>query len=139
MTDRETIHATTVAIDGRAILITGPSGAGKSDLALRLIDRGAVLVSDDYTEVSGDGGTVRASPPATIAGRIEVRGLGILSVPHLPSASVMLAVALGEPVERLPAPRHRRIAGIAVPEVRIDAFSASAAIKCELALREHLP
>ena len=44
-----TIHATCVAIRGRAVLITGPSGAGKSDLALRLIDRGAVLVRDDYT------------------------------------------------------------------------------------------
>ena len=45
----ETIHASCVAIDGRALLIEGASGDGKSDLALRLIDRGATLVSDDYT------------------------------------------------------------------------------------------
>ena len=47
----ETLHVSTVAIGGRAVLIGGRSGQGKSDLALRLIDRGAALVSDDYTHV----------------------------------------------------------------------------------------
>ena len=79
MDGRETIHASTVAIEGRAVMIVGPSGAGKSDLALRLIDRGATLVADDYTNLSRDGDTLVASAPATIAGRIEVR----LSLIHI--------------------------------------------------------
>ncbi|UVO49191.1 aldolase [Sphingomonas sp. SUN019] len=139
MTDRETIHATTVAIDGRAVLISGPSGSGKSDLALRLIDRGATLVSDDYTEVRRDGDGLIAAPPATIAGRIEVRGIGIVPFPHLADAKVALAVRLGGPVERLPERGRRVIAGVSVREVAVDAFAATAPIKCELALREDLP
>ena len=47
----ETLHMSCVAIDGRAVLIAGRSGRGKSDLALRLLDRGAGLVSDDYVFV----------------------------------------------------------------------------------------
>ncbi len=70
----ESFHATTVAIDGRAVLLTGPSGAGKSDLALRLLDRGFALVSDDRTIVRREGDRLLASPPPQIAGKLEVRG-----------------------------------------------------------------
>ena len=69
----ETIHASCVALGEQAILLTGPSGSGKSDLALRLLDRGAILVSDDYTVLTANRGRVVATAPATIAGRIEVR------------------------------------------------------------------
>ena len=54
----ETLHASCVAINGRAVLIEGRSGSGKSDLALRLIDQGGVLVSDDQAP----GFTVLADP-----------------------------------------------------------------------------
>jgi serine kinase of HPr protein (carbohydrate metabolism regulator) len=73
----ETLHASCVAIKGRAVLIEGRSGEGKSDLALRLIDRGAVLVSDDQTICQRRDGVLHATPPATIAGKIEVRSVGI--------------------------------------------------------------
>ena len=69
----EMLHVSSVAIGGRAVLIAGASGHGKSDLALRLIDRGAKLISDDYTIVEAKDGRLWASPPATIAGKIEVR------------------------------------------------------------------
>ncbi|MDB5711016.1 MAG: HPr kinase [Sphingomonas bacterium] len=128
------LHATTVAIDGRGVMITGPSGAGKSDLALRLIDRGAILVSDDYTECTTQNGVVIASPPATIAGRIEVRGIGIVDMPHLPRADVMLVVTLGETVERMPEAYPKRVAGIEIPAIALAAFEASAPIKVEIAL-----
>ena len=74
----ETLHASTVAIDGRAVLIPGPSGSGKSDLALRLLDRGFTLVSDDQTIVRRDGERLIASAPPTIAGKLEIRGVGIV-------------------------------------------------------------
>ena len=74
----ETLHASCVAKDGRAILISGRSGSGKSDLALRLIDRGADLVSDDYTIVRRVGGKLVATAPENIRNKLEIRGLGIL-------------------------------------------------------------
>ena len=66
----ETVHASAVAADGRAVLITGPSGSGKSDLALRLLDRGFTLVSDDQTIVRREGSKLIASAPPNIAGKL---------------------------------------------------------------------
>ena len=101
------VHGTTVALDGAGVLIRGPSGSGKSDLALRLIDAGARLVADDQTELWRRGEAVLARSPATIAGQIEVRGIGILSLPHLDEVPLRLVVDLIAPdaVERLPEPR----------------------------------
>jgi serine kinase of HPr protein (carbohydrate metabolism regulator) len=129
------LHASTVAIQGKAVMIEGPSGAGKSDLALRLIDRGAVLVSDDQTVVVRAGKVLRARPPAEIAGRLEVRGIGIVTMAHVEDIEVGLIVRLGGLVERMPDRRIRRIAGIEVPEMQIDGFHASAPIKVEMMLR----
>lgn len=132
----ETIHATTVAIDGRAVLIQGRSGTGKSDLALRLIDRGAKLVSDDQTMVIRRDGVLEAMPPPTIAGRIEVRGLGIVEMPHIADVPVALVVIVDAAPERLPtAPAEKRFAGVTVPAVILTALEPSAPIKVELALR----
>ena len=75
------IHASCVAIGGKGVLILGDSGAGKSDLALRLIDDGAKLVADDRTELYAARGTLCARAPKSIAGLIEVRGLGIIALP----------------------------------------------------------
>ena len=117
-------------------MIEGESGAGKSDLALRLIDRGAVLISDDYTLLQRAGSELIASPPDTIAGRIEVRGLGVLPMPHVEKVPVALLVHLTDAPERMPlADDVRRIAGLDIREVAVDPRSASAAIKVELALR----
>ncbi|WEK01371.1 MAG: HPr kinase/phosphatase C-terminal domain-containing protein [Candidatus Sphingomonas phytovorans] len=130
----QTIHASTVAISGHAVLIQGPSGSGKSDLALRLIDRGGVLVSDDYTVLTPRDGILSASAPATIAGRLEVRGIGIVSVTHVERAPVTLLVRLSTEVERMPEAESRSIDGIAIPMIAIDPREASAPIKVELAL-----
>jgi serine kinase of HPr protein (carbohydrate metabolism regulator) len=131
----ETLHATTVSVRGRAVLIEGVSGAGKTDLALRLIDRGAALVSDDYSIVRRLGASVVATAPATIAGKIEVRGVGIIEMPHATEAPVALIVTLGEPASRLPEPGlARQILGIEIPLLALDGHEASAPIKVELAL-----
>jgi serine kinase of HPr protein (carbohydrate metabolism regulator) len=134
MTAPLTLHATTVALDGRAVLLIGPSGAGKSDLALRLIDRGAELVADDYTVLVQDGDLLVAESPRTIAGRMEVRGLGIVERPYRIVAPVALVVALGEEGERMPEPRWIELAGVDVPEIVIDPRWPSAPIKVEWAL-----
>lgn len=131
----ETLHASCVAIDGRAVLIEGRSGSGKSDLALRLIDRGARLVSDDYTVLIRERDRLLAQPPATIAGRIEVRGIGIVEMVHSERVPVALVVTLADQVERLPEERDvRKIAGIALHEIALVAHEPSAPIKVALAL-----
>lgn len=129
----ETIHASCIAIGGRAVLLAGRSGAGKSDLALRLIDRGATLVSDDYTRLIRRDGRLHASPPAQ-AGRIEVRGIGIVDMPHLADVPVALLVDLAALVPRMPEPATRRLAGVDLPTAALAPLEASAPIKVELLL-----
>jgi serine kinase of HPr protein (carbohydrate metabolism regulator) len=131
----ETLHASTVAIDGRAVLITGPSGSGKSDLALRLLDRGFALVSDDQTIVRRDGDRLIASAPPSISGKLEVRGIGILDIDHDDDVPVALLVELTSDIQRLPDDsRERPVLGVSLPIVSIDAMTASAASKVALAL-----
>lgn len=132
----ETLHASCVAIGGRAVLIEGLSGSGKSDLALRLIDRGGVLVSDDYTIVKRVGGALVATAPANICGLIEVRGIGLIPMPFESDVPVALAVTLSDSVERLPeAGQVRKVAGVDVPVLALFGPEASAPVKIELALR----
>ncbi len=131
----ETLHASTVAIDGRAVLITGPSGSGKSDLALRLLDRGFTLVSDDQTIVRREGERLIASAPATIAGKLEIRGIGIVDMEAAKDVPVALLVELKSEIQRLPDDsRERPLLGVPLPLVSVDAMTASAASKVALAL-----
>lgn len=131
----ETLHASCVAIDGRAVLIEGRSGTGKSDLALRLIDRGGILVSDDYTILTRRNGALAASPPVNIAGKMEVRGLGLIEVDHLCDMPVALVVVADNDPVRMPAAEaSRTIAGVALPELRLSLLEPSAPIKVERAL-----
>jgi serine kinase of HPr protein (carbohydrate metabolism regulator) len=135
------VHATSVALDGGGVLLRGPSGSGKSDLALRLIDQGARLVADDQTELERVGGVLEMRAPATIAGRIEVRGLGIIRVPALAMAPLRLVVDLVAPesVERFPEPQFCALLEVSVPLLRLAPFAASAAAKLRLALRAYAP
>jgi serine kinase of HPr protein (carbohydrate metabolism regulator) len=131
----ENIHASTVASDGRAVLITGPSGSGKSDLALRLLDRGFTLVSDDQTIVKRDGDRLIAAAPPTIAGKLEVRGIGIVEMERTDNVPVALLIELTSDIQRLPDDsRERVILGVKLPLVSIDALTASAPSKVAIAL-----
>jgi len=128
----ENVHATCVEIAGIGILLRGPEGSGKSDLALRLIDDGARLVADDRVEihVAPHGPIARA--PGAIAGRIEVRGIGILSTPHIDAAPVRLVfdlISQADALERLPEPDRVEIGGVPVPRYRLHPFEPSAAAK----------
>ena len=133
------VHATTIQLGSYAVLLLGESGAGKTDLALRLIAEGALLVADDQTRLTLRDGRLIASAPATIAGRIEARGVGILPAPQIESSIVRLAVQLaGEPIERMPAPALWAPPGVAsaphIPLIALTPFEPSAPVKLRMAL-----
>ena len=132
----EQIHATTIDIDGSGVLLSGPSGSGKSDLALRLIDGGARLVADDRTDLALADGRLVASAPREIAGRMEVRGLGVLEKDAVPQTVLTLVVELvdRENVERVPKEATTTLLGVDVPMVRLHAFESSAAAKVRAVL-----
>jgi len=118
MSTRVNIHASCVRVAKAGkdfgapatagVLLIGRSGAGKSDLALRLIGRGAKLVSDDRTELFLRRGKLLASAPRALAGLMEIRGVGIVELPYARSVSVALVVELSAQVKRLP---ERRVFG----------------------------
>ena len=119
------------------VLLRGPSGIGKSDLALRLIDRGAVLVADDQVLLERDGERLLASAPESLAGLLEVRGLGILQFPHQEKAPIKLVIDLVEirEMERLPESVTEDFLGISLPLWTLSAREASADIKVRLAMQ----
>ena len=119
----EILHAGLIARrhDGlwRGALIEGPSGVGKSDLALRALDHGFRLVADDRVVAFTAGGRLYGKAPETLAGLIEVRGLGVVAaaspLPVCEIAVIIRCVAAPDAVERLPDPRARIVAGMSVP------------------------
>lgn len=129
------IHATAVAIEQQGILIRGPSGSGKSDLALRLIDGGAVLVGDDQIELSREHENLIARCPKTIIGKLEVRGLGVVSVPYIERSKIALVVDLMSPddIARMPARRTIELCGCPVDVVQVAPFESSAPAKVRIA------
>ena len=135
------IHATAVALpvdgDWAGVLLRGASGSGKSDLALRLIDQGARLIADDQTELCANHGALTVQAPVRTAGRLEVRGLGLVSVPTVEQASLLLVAELvsAAEVDRLPPPQSVTLAGVSVAMVRLAPFEVSATAKLRLATR----
>jgi RNase adaptor protein for sRNA GlmZ degradation len=132
------LHGTVVAIGSRGILLRGAPGTGKSDLALRLIAQGAMLVADDQVRLERLGNRLLASPPDSIAGLIELRGIGIRRLPYEAPVPLALVIDLVMPeqVERLPDRATIEIDGVTLPLLALAPFDASAAIKAILALDE---
>jgi HPr kinase/phosphorylase len=133
-----TVHGTVVALDGLGVLLIGPSGSGKSDLALRLLEAGWSLVADDRVVIDLVDGRPTASAPALLAGLIEARGVGILPVPCLSHAEVVLVVLLTQPglIERCPEPETYSIENVRISAMRLAPFEVSATMKLRLALRQ---
>ncbi|MGQ0455428.1 MAG: HPr kinase/phosphorylase [Hyphomicrobium sp.] len=142
----ERLHATTIAVAGRAAVIVGPSGAGKSDLALRcltlgvspLVPTAAQLVADDQTLIARRGLSLIATAPDAIARRIEARGIGVLTCESVAQATVALIVDVGarDAPSRFPDPWPRQtLLGLLIPVLRLRPFEASAAAKVLIALR----
>jgi len=140
MTETLRVHATAVAIATalgvRAVLLRGRSGSGKSDLALRLIDAGAHLVTDDQSVLSRRGDAIVVTAPARISGLMEVRGIGIMRVEALAEAPVVLIADLvpSEQIDRMPERRRETILGLSLPVIAVAPFEASAPAKLRLAL-----
>ena len=147
------MHATCISLQGKGILLTGASGCGKSDLALRCIEQlGATLVADDQVELTAHKTladktladktpagkiTVLASPPPTLQGKLEVRGVGIITQPWAKKVPVALVLRLQPKagcVPRLPKITTTPVAGVGVPTLPLSPFNASACLKLRLAL-----
>lgn len=137
------IYGTCVALGPHAALLRGASGSGKSDLALRFVletpDRFAArLVADDQALVERLDDRLIVRPPATIAGKIEVRGIGIVTLPHRPEAELRLLIDLADSddVPRLPTmgKQTETISGVSLPVLQLSPFEASAPLKLRLAL-----
>ena len=146
-TDR--VHATAIAVGGRGVLIRGPSGAGKSDLALRCLAYGpstflrhpVKLVADDQVVLRNNRSqhlpSLRATAPAALRGKIEVRGVGILEVAVEDDVAIALVADLVDkgPIERYPDPWPTvELCGIQVPLIRLLPFENSAPLKIFAAL-----
>ena len=129
-------QATCVAINGRALMIEGPPGSGKSQLALMLIDRGAVLVGDDGVSVEERGGRLYASPAPATAGLLEVRNLGLLTFPTLSSVRVALVIRLDPEAPRfIDAAEQIDLHRVILPLVQM--WPDPDPIKAELALKRY--
>lgn len=131
----ETAQACCVAIDGRAVLIEGRPEEARTDLLLRLIDRGATLVAAERTLCAREGRVLLASPPADAAGRIEVRGLGIIQREHVERMPVALVVVILDSPPRHPEERRTRtLAGIELPVLALGPAELAGPIKVAWAL-----
>ena len=128
------------------ILLKGPSGSGKSDLALRLIGGGGTLVADDRTEVFLDGTALAARAPGALAGLLEIRGAGIVELPHAATAHIFLVVELVHPAQivRLPEPnRYAPPPSLALPReywpplMRLTASEPSAVARIAATVAAH--
>ena len=131
-------QATCVAIGGRGLLIEGLPGSGKSSLALALIDRGAILVGDDGVLLERRGGRLHASPAPAIAGKLEVRNLGLLDFPTLADVPVALVVILDPAAPRFrDAPDRIERGGCRVTAIALWPDSPVLALRAEQALRAY--
>lgn len=131
------IHGTVVVWKGSGILILGPSGSGKSDLAVRLMAEGGTLVADDRVDLSVENRSVIARAPTRLAGKIELRGIGIIDTDFEHSAPISMIIRLRERTEipRLPEPEMETVGDLTLPSISLHAFDASTTAKIALYLK----
>ena len=131
------IHSSSIVIDDNGVLILGDSGSGKSDLALRLIDNGATLISDDVSICKKNLNNIYLYCPPEIKGLLEVREIGIITVPFVERIKLKLVVNLkSKNNERFPEDIYFKILGIKIPLIHIDGKNSSAVAKIKVKLNE---
>ena len=130
-------HSTSVVIEDLGLLIRGQSGSGKSDLALRLIDSGATLISDDLTICKKIGDYLYLYPHSNTKGLLEVREIGIMTVPYVENIKLTLVVELvEEEFERIPGMMSCSILGMKFPKIKLFGKSSSAVAKIKIKLNQ---
>lgn len=138
--DAANVHASLVAIGGRGVLLRGAARSGKSALALALCHEArsvgleARLVADDRVDLAVRGGVLVGSPPERLAGLLEISGVGLVSVPFLPSAPVVLVCDLRALPERMPQEPATELLGVAVPAIAVPERATSLAAAIVLTL-----
>ncbi len=136
---KQLIQASAVAIGGRALLIEGAPGSGKSSLALALIDRGAQLIGDDGVTLTRSEGRIIARPPPEIAGKLEIRNVGLVDLPCV-SAPLALILTLSEDAVRFRETAEiKMILGVEIPEIPFTPGSIAPAVRAEWAFRTFAP
>jgi serine kinase of HPr protein (carbohydrate metabolism regulator) len=136
MTDNasQQIHATCINLEGFGILLRGPSGSGKSDLALRMMHYNSQLIADDWVDLTREKGVLIARAPNRLRGLLEVRGLGIIEVPHGISIRVqgMIDLVDSNKIQRLPDHQVEILLGVEIPSYQLDPWEISAIAKIQL-------
>lgn len=133
----KTMHSSSVVIEDCGVLIIGDSASGKSDLALRLIDSGATLISDDITICKKKGESIFLFPPVQTKGLLEVREVGIMTVPYVDNIKLVLIVELVEnEIHRLPKENFTKFMNFKIPKIKIYGKNSSSPAKIKLKLNE---
>lgn len=129
-----TVHASCVVLGEAGILIRGESGSGKSTLARELLDHAdapglfARLVCDDRVALSVRHGRVVARAVPSIAGRLEIRGLGLVELPWEPATVLRLVVDCGAVPARFPDREGLQtdLLGVTLPRLGLESGRDSA-------------
>ena len=131
------LHATSVAIEDNGVAIFGNSGSGKSDLALRLIDSGATLISDDITVFSKSENRIYLFGVENTKGLLEVRELGIITVPYIEGIRLKLVIKLTDKeIERIPKKNQTNLLGLKFPKLEINGKNSSSVVKVKVKLNQ---
>ena len=131
------LHATSVAMEDNGVAIFGDPGSGKSDLALRLIDSGATLISDDITVFSKLEKNINLFGIENTKGLLEVREIGIITVPYVEGIKLKLVVRLTDKViERIPKKNQINLLGLKFPKLEINGKNSSSVAKIKVKLNE---
>ena len=118
LNDSLIMHATCVDINGSGVLIVGRSGSGKSSLAINLIALGSTLVADDQCEIVKKNNKLSVFKPTSLPSSIEIRGVGLVSVPMVVETSLDWVVNMDEPEKkRMPDLQFTEIDGYRIPTV----------------------